>query len=59
DWYELALDLAQRKCPGGLPPQDMRERARLYRFLAYRGFTGEQTSYALEQLAMAEHSDND
>ncbi len=59
DWYELALDLAQRKCPGGLPPQDMRERARLYRFLAYRGFTGEQTSYALEQLVMAEHSDND
>jgi regulatory protein len=50
DWFELAAEFAQRKCSGGLERNDVRERARLYRFLAYRGFNGDQINYALEQL---------
>ncbi|MCD8522883.1 MAG: recombination regulator RecX [Saccharospirillaceae bacterium] len=50
DWYELALEFVRRKCVSGLSSQDIRERARLYRFLAYRGFNRDHIDYALAQL---------
>ncbi|WP_242521654.1 regulatory protein RecX [Motiliproteus sp. SC1-56] len=47
DWFERALAVKVKRF-GGAPPEDRREYARQARFLSYRGFTGEQVQYALE-----------
>ena len=49
DWFELALDVAQRKF-GHRPAEDQRERARRMRFMQYRGFNFDQVKYALGTL---------
>lgn len=48
DWFELSLIAYEKKFrePLGADP---RERARRQRFLAYRGYTGDQIAYALDQ----------
>ena len=48
DWFELALTAYEKKFKSALDA-DPKERARRQRFLAYRGYTGDQISYALEQ----------
>jgi regulatory protein len=47
DWYQLAVDAAVRKL-GQSDPADVKNQARIARFLAYRGFTGDQVRNALE-----------
>ncbi|MBY6224886.1 regulatory protein RecX [Ferrimonas balearica] len=49
DWFELCADLCQRKF-GTTPPSDFKARAKVQRYLAYRGFDMEQIRYALESL---------
>lgn len=49
DWFELALDAARRKL-GSSDPSDQKTRARIARFLAYRGFTGDHVRHSLEAL---------
>lgn len=49
DWFELALDAARRKL-GSSDPSDQKTRARIARFLAYRGFTGYHVSHSLKSL---------
>lgn len=48
DWFELALAAAQKKYQS--LHKDPRWREKLYRFLGYRGFWGDQIQYALEQV---------
>ena len=48
DWFELALTAYEKKFRQP-PGADLKERARRQRFLAYRGYTGDQIAYALEQ----------
>ncbi|MBY6187056.1 recombination regulator RecX [Marinobacter hydrocarbonoclasticus] len=50
DWFELCADLCQRKF-GASPPTDFKARAKVQRYLAYRGFDMEQIRYALESLS--------
>jgi regulatory protein len=49
DWNRLASDTRKRRF-GSEPPQEWTDRARQARFLEYRGFTGEQIRFALEEL---------
>ena len=56
DWFELALEAARRKL-GSSDPADQKTRARLARFLAYRGFTGDHVRHALETLQSADSTD--
>ncbi|PIE42169.1 MAG: hypothetical protein CSA49_00555 [Gammaproteobacteria bacterium] len=48
DWFEQALQTYQKKYskPLGKEPK---ERAKRQRFMSYRGYTGEQICYAIEQ----------
>ncbi len=46
DWYALALQVKLRKFGDALPV-DARERARMMRYLAYRGFDGDMIRHAL------------
>lgn len=55
DWYELACEALAARFSS--PGQDIRERAKRQRFLAGRGFDGEQTRHALSYAWMSE-SDN-
>jgi regulatory protein len=48
DWFELALNAYEKKFRQP-PGPDRKERARRQRFLAYRGYSGDQIAYALEQ----------
>lgn len=48
DWFELARQVYLKKFPDALS-SDPKDRARRQRFLHYRGFTGDQIGYALEQ----------
>nr|WP_086940958.1 regulatory protein RecX [Thaumasiovibrio occultus] len=55
DWFEHAVEVAERKFGSKIKlPKDrllqQKEKARRYRFLQYRGFSGDQIHYALEQL---------
>ncbi|MBY6192058.1 recombination regulator RecX [Microbulbifer agarilyticus] len=56
DWFELAYSVLQRKFAsrGAVVSlkreQQMRERARRQRFLAYRGFSADAIGYALDTL---------
>ncbi|RKR06762.1 regulatory protein [Kushneria sinocarnis] len=47
DWFELACQALRRRFEG--PGSDRREQARRLRFLASRGFDGEQGYHALDQ----------
>lgn len=49
DWYVLALEAAERKLGPG-DPAEPKVRARIARFLAYRGFDTDQVMNALDQL---------
>ncbi len=49
DWFSLATQVLQRK-QGGRDFANARERAQRMRFLQYRGFTVEQTRFAIESL---------
>lgn len=46
DWQTMACDALQAKFK--TPPHDLKTRARQQRFLASRGFSGEECRYALE-----------
>lgn len=48
DWFEQALAAYEKKFKTPLE-RDLKERARRQRFLAYRGYSGDQIAYALEQ----------
>jgi len=48
DWFELALSVARKKYASVSAHDKWREK--LYRFLMYRGFDGEQIEYALSVL---------
>jgi regulatory protein len=48
DWHQLARNTRIRRF-GSEPPEGWTERARQARFLEYRGFTGEQIRFALEE----------
>ncbi|WP_231491758.1 regulatory protein RecX [Microbulbifer sp. HZ11] len=55
DWFELALEQLQRKFRQPLDlsqprEQQLKERARRQRYLAYRGFSGDAIQYAIEEL---------
>lgn len=52
DWFELAREAAGRKL-GSSDPADIKVKARMARFLAYRGFDAEHVRYSLEQLQMS------
>lgn len=58
DWFELALDAARRKL-GSSDPADQKTRARLARFLSYRGFSGDHVRHSLEALQSADTTDTD
>jgi len=46
DWYEHAKDVALRKF-GVIETGTLKEKAKRYRFMVYRGFNTDQISYAL------------
>ncbi len=46
DWYELARDTRLKKF-GPAIPEDFKEKSKQLRFLQYRGFSGDFSSYAL------------
>lgn len=55
DWFELALEQLQRKFRRPMDPaapreQQMKERARRQRYLAYRGFFGDAIQYTIAEL---------
>jgi len=52
DWQERAAQLALRKFSGA-DLTDIKQKARIYRHLAQRGFNADHIRYALEQLAAA------
>lgn len=47
DWFEAALDVARRKFPSGIV---FEQQPKLYRYLAYRGFSSDEIRYAVESL---------
>ncbi len=49
DWFTLCLEVCERKFGSPLPT-DFKARAKVQRYLAYRGFDMEQIRYALESL---------
>lgn len=57
DWKVRALDAAGRKFGQGTDLSDPRQKARLYRFLAYRGFSGEQISYVIDRIGRKDRTD--
>ncbi|SHI27641.1 regulatory protein RecX [Ferrimonas marina] len=48
DWFELCRDTRQRKFGEG-PVADFKQRQKVQRYLAYRGFDMEQIRYALSE----------
>lgn len=62
DWFQLALDQLQRKFRRPVDvaeprEQQMKERARRQRYLAYRGFFTDAIQYALAELDAGRHSE--
>jgi regulatory protein len=53
DWGVQARAVRDRRF-GGACPSDLKERARQYRFLQYRGFTGAQIAAALGRATFSE-----
>ncbi|MBY5990559.1 regulatory protein RecX [Ferrimonas balearica] len=49
DWFALCETTCERKF-GRRPPTDFKSRAKVQRYLAYRGFDMEQIRYALDAL---------
>ncbi len=47
DWYQHAYDTLTRKFK--LPPQDIKEKAKVIRYLQYRGFVPDEIFTALDQ----------
>ncbi|MAD45605.1 MAG: recombination regulator RecX [Oceanospirillaceae bacterium] len=50
DWYQSAINVAEKKFGQTPDLSDLKLKARVYSFLAYRGFTGDQISYVLDRL---------
>ena len=48
DWYAQAIAVAEKKFGPSPDLSDQKQKARIYRFLAYRGFTGSQISHVLD-----------
>lgn len=48
DWFEQCLDVAKRKFSG---PISYEQKAKAYRFLAYRGFSTDAIQYAIGTLS--------
>lgn len=48
DWYQLAYDAVARRYPAGARYED---KGKIYRFLSYRGFSGDMIQYAYDELA--------
>lgn len=51
DWFQLALDTAIKK-ETSIKNSDANKKQKIYRFLAYRGFTSDQISAALDELSI-------
>lgn len=51
DWFQLAYDVAQKKS-NALKETDPNKKQKLFRFLAYRGFNGDQISYAMDEIQL-------
>ncbi|MGM0633437.1 MAG: regulatory protein RecX [Pseudomonadota bacterium] len=52
DWFAIAESALRRKTAGDSVRDEERQKSRLLRFLASRGFTGEQSHKALQQLLL-------
>lgn len=48
DWYQLAYDAVSKRYPEGATYED---KGKIYRFLSYRGFSGDMIQYAYDELA--------
>lgn len=53
DWFEAALEVASRKFSPGIT---FEQQAKVYRFLAYRGFSSDSIRYVVDTL-LAESTD--
>ncbi|MDH5432341.1 MAG: recombination regulator RecX [Gammaproteobacteria bacterium] len=49
DWLEMCLQTASRKVASSGLTNDLKDKQKLYRFLQYRGFSGEHIRTALKQ----------
>ncbi|WP_221800906.1 regulatory protein RecX [Oceanobacter mangrovi] len=56
DWFAMALEAARRKARG-LDLDDQKDKAKLYRFLAYRGYTADQIQYAINECRSSDDDD--
>lgn len=57
DWKQQALDAAVRRLGRNKSLSDPKDEAKLYRFLAYRGFTTDQIQYAVQRIKRGELAD--
>lgn len=57
DWQQQALDTALRRLGRNKTLHDVKDEAKLCRFLAYRGFTTDQIRYAIQQIKQGEMTD--
>ena len=48
DWFQLALDTIARRYPAGASYED---KAKIYRFLSYRGFNTDMIQFAYDELS--------
>ncbi|KZZ44619.1 MAG: recombination regulator RecX [Saccharospirillaceae bacterium] len=49
DWFQLAFEVAQKKA-NSLKESDPNKKQKLFRFLAYRGFSSDQIAYAMDEM---------
>jgi len=56
DWYQLAMDVAAKKL-AGLKGEPLEIKAKLYRFLAYRGFSSDQIQTVIERVSIEDTCD--
>lgn len=50
DWYEMAIEVARKKLQS-LGPFSPEVKAKLWRFLSYRGFNSDQIQYAMDDVS--------
>lgn len=50
DWFALALETARRKFGDSPDLRDQKQKARLYRFLTYRGFSSDQIAFVIDNI---------
>ena len=49
DWQALAIEVAEKKARQ-IAPDDPQRKAKLWRFLSYRGFSSDQIGYAIDSV---------